>query len=100
MASSKAFKVGLLISGSLIMIILVGTLVVGISSYEGHCISFEPPERPCTLLEFLFPYLLLWIVFSIVEKPILTFLVLDFILAPTIIGYLLGRKESQGELFN
>lgn len=98
MTPKKGFKSGLLVSGALFLLILAGILAIGISSYEGHCISFEPPERPCNLLEFLIPYVLLLVVFSIVGKPILLIIALIIVLLPPIIGYLIGRRKSSAKL--
>jgi hypothetical protein len=97
MTPKKGFKVGLLVSGILALLILVGILIVGLSSYEGHCISFEPPERPCNILEFLVPYLLLLIVYSIIGRPILAVSVFVIILTPPVIGYLIGKTKSRAE---
>jgi len=94
MTPKKGFTIGLFVSGILVFLILVGILIVGLSSYEGHCISFEPPERPCNVIEFLIPYLLLLIVYSIIEKPILFLILLILILMPPVIGYLIGKRKS------
>ena len=94
MTPKNGFRTGLLVSGILALLILVGILVVGLSSYEGHCISFEPPERPCTILEFLPPYLLLLIVYSIVGRPIWGVIVFVIIISPPVIGYLIGKRKS------
>lgn len=44
------------------------------------------------------PYVLLLVVFSIVGKPILLIIALILLLAPPIIGYLIGRRKSKAEL--
>jgi len=98
MTPKKGLKVGLLISGILALLILIGILIVGLSLYDGYCISFEPPKRPCSILEFLFPYLLLLIVFSIIGKPVLAIIVVFIVVVPPVIGYIIGRRKSGPEL--
>ena len=98
MTPKKGLKVGLLISGILALLIFAGILIVGIRSYDGHCISFEPPKRPCSILEFLFPYLLLLVVFSIIGKPVLAIIALIIVVAPPAIGYLVGKRKSSTAL--
>jgi hypothetical protein len=93
MTTRKGLKYGMIASGCLLFVILMGVLIVGIRSYDGHCISFEPPVRPCNLLEYLLPYTLLLIVFSIVGKPILFFSIMAILLAFPFIGYLIGKRK-------
>jgi len=97
MTPKKGLKYGMLVSGCLFFVILIGVLVVGIISYDGHCISFEPPVRPCNLLEFLLPYTLLLIVFSMIGKPILFFALLAILFAFPVIGYVIGKRKSDLE---
>jgi len=89
----KEYKTGCLISGILILLLVIGILIVGVRAYEGHCLAFEPPERPCSLLQFLYPYLVLLVVYSIIGRPILAILVFLIILAPALIGFLLSRRS-------
>jgi hypothetical protein len=97
MLPKQGLKRGLLISGALALLILAGVIAVGGSSYDGYCISFEPPKRPCGIFEFLVPYILLLIVFSIIGKPILAITFFFIIVAPPIIGYLVGRRNAGSE---
>jgi len=93
MTPKKGLKFGMIASGCLFFVILMGALVVGIRSYDGHCISFEPPVRPCNILEYLLPYTLLLIVYSMIGKPILFFTLLAILLAFPLIGYLIGKRK-------
>ena len=97
MSQKQGLKNGLIISGALVLLILAGVTAYGVISYDGYCISFEPPKRPCGLLEFLLPYILLFIVFSLIGKPILAIIFLIIILTPPIIGYIVGRRRSGAE---
>lgn len=97
MTPKKGFRVGLIGSGILVLLILVGILIFGLSSYDGHCISFEPPERPCTFLEFLPAYLFLLILYSMIGKPVLALNVILILLVPPVIGYLIGKGKSRAE---
>ena len=97
MTPKKGFKSGLIVSGILLLLFLLGILIVGIVSYEGHCISFEPPERECTIFEFLYPYLLLLVVYSVVGKPILALIFFSILLTPPVIGYYLGNRKSKAD---
>jgi hypothetical protein len=97
MSPKQGLKTGLLISGALVLLILAGVIAFGVSSYDGYCISFEPPKRPCSILEFLFPYILLLIVFSILGRPILAIIFLLVIVTPPIIGYIVGRMRAGSE---
>jgi hypothetical protein len=94
MSSKQGFKVGVLISGILALIIISGILIAGIRSYDGYCVSFEPPKRPCGILEFLLPYLLLWIVFSVIGRPILAIGFFFIVVAPPMLGYMICRSKS------
>jgi hypothetical protein len=98
METKRGFKNGLLVSGFLVFLLLAGILFVGLQAYEGHCLSFEPPERPCSLLEFLYPYLLLLILYSIMGRPIISICIFVIILAPPLIGRLLGKRSSKPEI--
>jgi hypothetical protein len=97
MSPKQGLKNGLLISGALILLILAVVIAYGVISYDGYCISFEPPKRPCGIFEFLFPYILLLIVFSLIGKPILAIIFLFIVLTPPIIGYIVGRRRSGAE---
>ena len=97
MTPKRGLKRGLLISGILLILILIGVLWVGISSYDGYCISFEPPKEPCSLLEYLLPYTLLLIVFSAIGKPMICLSVFVVLLAFPIIGYVVGKRRSMRE---
>jgi hypothetical protein len=94
MSPKQGMKIGLLISGALALLILAGLIVFGVSSYDGYCISFEPPKRPCGILEFLIPYLLLLVVFSVIGKPILAIIFFFVIVTPPLIGYIVGRRNA------
>lgn len=94
MAPKQGIKSGLLISGILLGLILLGIVIYGVISYDGYCISFEPPKRECTLFEFLLPYLLLLVVYSLVGKPVLTLILISIIFIPPVIGYLQGKRKS------
>jgi hypothetical protein len=98
MSPKKGLRVGLLISGVLVLLILAGIIMTGVRSYDGYCISFEPPKRPCGILEFLFPYLLLLIVFSVIGKPVLAIIFLIIVVTPPIIGYVFGRRKTSTEI--
>ena len=98
MTPKNGLKVGLVISFALTLVILLGIVIVGLSSYDGYCISFEPPARPCDILEYIFPYLVLRVFFSIVIWPIKSSFIYIIILSPPIIGYLLGKRNSIPEL--
>jgi hypothetical protein len=97
MTPKRGLKRGLLVSGILLILILVGVLWFGVSSYDGYCISFEPPRRPCNLLEYLFPYTLLLIVFSAIGKPMICLSVFVVLLAFPIIGYVVGKRRFNRE---
>jgi len=98
MTPRKGFRVGLLISGTLVFLILMVAVYIGLSSYDGYCIYFEPPKRPCTMWEFLLPYLFLLILYWIFGKPIWTIIIFILLLAPPLIGFFLGRKKTKAEL--
>jgi len=93
----KSLKVGLIVSGILILLLFSGILIFGLISYEGYCISFEPPERQCTFFEFLPAYLFLVILYSIIGKPVFALVFVIIILTPSIIGYLIGKRKSRAE---
>jgi hypothetical protein len=95
MSSKQGFKVGVLISGILALMIISGILIAGVRSYDGYCVSFEPPKRPCGILEFLLPYLLLWIVFSVIGRPILAIGFFIIVVAPPMLGYMICRRKSK-----
>jgi hypothetical protein len=95
MSPNRGLKIGLIASGALALVVLAGVIVVGIQSYDGYCVSFEPPKRPCGLLQFLIPYLLLLIVFSLFGKPILAIIFLLMIAAPPFVGYWIGRTRAR-----
>jgi hypothetical protein len=97
MADRKWARLGVLISGVLFFCLLMVVVLVGITSYQGYCISFEPPPESCTLMEFLLPYLFLLIVFWLFGKPVLSLAILAFILAPSIIGWLLEKRHPEKE---
>jgi hypothetical protein len=86
-------KVGMFISLGILLLTLLVVLWVGVRSYDGHCMSFEPPRRPCTLLQFLIPYVLVLVLFSAVGKPMLTLVVLVAVIVPPIGGYLVDRRR-------
>jgi hypothetical protein len=94
MSPKRGLKIGLIASGALALMILAGVIIVGIQSYDGYCVSFEPPKRPCGLLHFLMPYLLFLIVFSVIGRPVLAIMFLLIVAALPIAGYLLGRRRS------
>ncbi len=94
MKSGKGFKIGLIVSAILILLILGGSLTIGLRSYDGIFIPFEPPQQIYTFLEFVPPYLLLLIVYSIFGKLVLALLVFLIILSPSVIGYLAGEGKS------
>jgi hypothetical protein len=95
MSPKRSLKIGFVVSGVLALLILAGFIVVGILAYDGHCVSFEPPKRPCGFFQFLIPYLLILIVFSAIGKPILAFGLLLTLAAPPIAGYLMDRRRSR-----
>jgi hypothetical protein len=89
----NGFRTGMRASVFLLLLIFVGILLVGITSYDGHCISFEPPQRECNIFEFLFPYVLIFIVFSVISKPMLFLIILITLIALPIVGYMIGKKN-------
>jgi hypothetical protein len=97
MADRNRARLGFLISIFLFLCLLAAITLVGISGYEGNCISFEPPPEPCTLLEYLLPYLLLLVVFWIFGKPLLSLAILALILAPGITGWMLEKRRPDKE---
>jgi len=97
MTPKKGFKVGLLVSCVLALLVILGILIFGLISYEGYCISFEPPERQCTFSEFLPGYLFLIILYSIIGKPVFALVFALIIFSPSIIGYLIVNRKSRAE---
>jgi hypothetical protein len=93
MTRKQGLKTGLVVSGILLGLIFLGILIYGLTSYEGYCISFEPPKRECNILEFIFPYLLLLAVYSVFGKPVLALILVLIILIPPMVGYLLGKRK-------
>jgi hypothetical protein len=92
MTPRRGFEIGVLASASLLSLGVVIALAIGASAYDGHCISFEPPKEPCTLLQYLVPYMLLLAVYSIAGRPIWSILALLVLLALPAVGYLVGRR--------
>jgi ABC-type dipeptide/oligopeptide/nickel transport system permease subunit len=97
MYARKGLRSGLKISGAIIILILIVAVYIGLSSYDGYCISWEPPRRPCTLGEYFPAYIFLMIMFWIFGRPIWTILVFILLLAPPLTGYILGRKAKSNQ---
>jgi hypothetical protein len=93
----KGFRSGLLTSGSIILLILMVFVYIGLSSYDGYCISWDPPRRPCTLGEYFPAYLFLMIMFWIFGRPVWTILIFILLLIPPLTGYILGRKAKSNQ---
>jgi hypothetical protein len=95
---NRGINIGLIISAVIIILVLAIVIVIaiGVESFNGTCISFEPPARSCTLLEFLIPYLLLLLVYWVVEKPVLTLLIAVLVLAAPLAGWIVSRDRSKG----
>ena len=100
MTAKKGLKSGLIVSGIFLDLIFLGILIYGLTAYDGHCISFEPPERTCTVLEFLLPYLLFLVVYSLVGKPILAVILFLIIFVPPLVGCLQDKRKSKTNLEN
>jgi hypothetical protein len=98
MTSKKGFKIGLLISFVLLMVILLGFLIAGFRSYDGVCISVEPPEHPCTFIEYIIPYLMMRLFFPIIIWPIGSYLVAGLLLLLPFLGYLIGERNQKPAL--
>ncbi len=100
MTPKKGFRSGLIVSGIFLLLFFLGILIVGIISYDGYCISFEPPQRECNIFEFLYPYLLLLVVYSVVGRPILALIFFSILLPPPVIGFSLGYRKSKADQNN
>jgi hypothetical protein len=93
---TRGLIIGLIISAVIIILVLAVAIAIGVGSFNGTCISFEPPARSCTLLEFLISYLLLLLVYWVLEKPVLTLLVVVLVLAAPFAGWIVSRGRSKG----
>ena len=94
MSPKKGLRTGILLSGVVVFSILAVVLVGGIRAYDGNCLSFEPPNRPCGLLEFLVPYTLLVAGFSAFDKPFLSLGLILLIVGAPLVGFIVGKRRS------
>lgn len=93
-SAKSGFRTGAAAS-LLLVLLLVGVAVfIGADAYEGHCISFEPPQQPCSLVEYLLPYLLFLIVYSTLGRPDLALAFLLVLLVLPLGGFFLGRRNQ------
>lgn len=92
--SKIGFRYGLLASACLLGLVLLAALVVAFQSYDGRCISFEPPPTDCTLLEYLPGYAFLLLIYWAFGRPLLSIACLALLLLLPLGGYLLGRRAS------
>jgi hypothetical protein len=79
----------------MVVIILAIPLSVSIASYEGNCVSFEPPTRPCALSEYLGSAFLLTLVYFAFGRPLLCIGLVVLILLLPLVGFLVGRRDGQ-----
>jgi hypothetical protein len=79
----------------IICLLLAVAIAIGVASFDGTCISFEPPTRSCTLLQFLIPYLLLLLVYWIVGRPMLALVIGLIILIAPLVGWFVSRSGSR-----
>lgn len=91
---TSGLKTGVKALLALLLLTVAGVAAVGVRSYDGHCISFEPPKRPCSLIEFLIPYTLTLAMFSLIGKPIRFLSLTLILLAPLLIGYLFSSRSG------
>ena len=92
MNSRKGLKLGLLASAFLFLVILAIPLFSSITAYDGYCVSFEPPKRQCTMMEYLVPAFILSLMFLAFGKPLLSIPIVISILALPLLGYLIGKR--------
>jgi len=95
MTPRKGMRIGFLLSGMIVLIILVSALVIGILAYDGTCIYFEPPPRECTLGEYLPTYFFLLLLTWLFGKPLLTALVFLLLMGLPSAGYVLGLRHRK-----
>jgi hypothetical protein len=93
MTPHKGLKRGLLGSAIVIALILVAFLVVSIASYDGHCVSFEPPKRPCSLIAYLYPSFILFVFYTAIGRPFLFLSVLLVVLILPLVGFLVDKRR-------
>ena len=93
MIARKGLRLGLLASCLLFLGILAIPLVLGITSYDGYCVSFEPPKRPCTFLEYLGPTFILTLLYLAFGRPLLSLFLVVALLALPLVGYFVDKRR-------
>lgn len=83
--------------GSLGLVVVVFAIVLSSEawSYQGHCISFEPPARECSIVQYLFLLVILSIVFPLpFVYRLLSWSIWLIVLLLPILGYEIGKRSE------
>ena len=99
MNARKGLRLGLLASCLLFLAILAIPLTICITSYDGHCVSFEPPKRPCTFLEYLGTAFILNLVYLAFGRPVLYVFLVAGMLALPLVGHIVDKRKHARQLF-
>ena len=92
MSAKRGFALGCIGSLLLVTVIVSIILILNSASYQGECISFEPPAGDCSLFEYLLQVLVLVLISSPFTHTFLFFSLLAVILMLPILGIGIGRR--------
>ena len=94
MKARKGFTFGCLSSVLVAVAIVSIILISNAGSYEGECISFEPPARKCSFGEYLQQVVLLILIFSPFTDTFLFCSISLLLIILPILGWRIGKKAD------
>jgi hypothetical protein len=92
MKARKGFAVGCISSVLIVIAIVLIILISNAGSYDGECISFEPPARKCSFGEYIRQVGLLILIFSPFTDTFLFCSISLVLLFLPILGWRIGTR--------